>query len=205
MSQASILQPGQAYSFNHYFDLPFEPEDILKALDHSLRHDTLELTQGFVPQERLQELQARITRSLRYVSLSSCNARREVLVAPILLEVIDLTESQLRIEYPIQVNEKLQGTIDYYLFKEDKRMIICEAKNNDLTKGFTQLASQMIALSQWNAMEATKLMGAVTCGDIWQFGVLHTATNCIWQDINLFRVPADLSSLMKVLVGGLLP
>jgi len=205
MSQTTILQPGQSYNFNHYFDLPFEPEDILKALNYNLRHDTLELVQGFVPQERLQELQSRITRSLRYVSLSSCNARREVLVAPLLLEVVDLTESQLRIEYPIQVNEQLQGTIDYYLYREDKQMIVCEAKNNDLTKGFTQLASQMIALSQWNSLEANKLLGAVTSGDIWQFGVLHTSSCSVWQDINLFRVPADLPSLMKVLVGGLLP
>ncbi|MCA1904410.1 MAG: type I restriction enzyme HsdR N-terminal domain-containing protein [Cyanobacteria bacterium KgW148] len=205
MSPKPILNPGQSYNFHDYFDLPFEPEDVLKALNHNLRHDTLEFSQGFVPQERLQELQARTTRSLRYVSLSSCHARREVLVAPLLLEVVDLTESQLRIEYPVQINEQLQGTIDYYLYKEEKRLIICEAKNNDLTKGFTQLASQMIALSQWNSPESSKFMGAVTCGDIWQFGVLHTASKTIWQDINLFRVPADLSSLMKVLVAALLP
>jgi hypothetical protein len=205
MSPSTILQPGQSYNFQDYFALPFEPEDILKALSYSLRHDTLELPQGFVPPERLQELQSRISRSLRYVSLSNCHARREVLVAPILLEVVDLTEAQLRIEYPIQVNEQLQGTIDYYLYKEDRQMIICEAKNNDLTRGFTQLATQMIALSQWNNLTANKLLGCVTCGDIWQFGVLHTASHSIWQDINLFRVPADLPTLMKVLVAGLLP
>ncbi len=201
---STIFQAGRSYDFHNYVDLPFEPEDILRAFDYTLRHDTLDLMQGFVPPERSQELQYRITRSLRSVSLSSANARREVLVAPILLEIVDLTEAQLRIDYPVQVNERLQGTIDYYLYKEEKRVVVCHAHNSDLTKGFTQLAVQMIALNQWQPKE-TNLLGAITAGDIWQFGVLHSASRLIWQDINLLRVPADLPNLLQVLAAALLP
>ncbi|MFN3361545.1 MAG: hypothetical protein ACK421_08990, partial [Pseudanabaenaceae cyanobacterium] len=62
---STIFQAGRSYDFHNYVDLPFEPEDILRAFDYTLRHDTLDLMQGFVPPERSQELQYRITRSLR--------------------------------------------------------------------------------------------------------------------------------------------
>lgn len=85
-----------------------------------------------------------------------------------------------------------------------KRVVVCHAHNSDLTKGFTQLAVQMIALNQWQPKE-TNLLGAITAGDIWQFGVLHSASRLIWQDINLLRVPADLPNLLQVLAAALLP
>lgn len=47
------------------------------------------------------------------ISLSSETARRETLVAPILLEIISICQCQLKIEYPLRVNERLKGTLDY--------------------------------------------------------------------------------------------
>jgi hypothetical protein len=42
---------------------------------------------------------------------------------------------------------------------------------------------------------------AVTMGYIWQFGKLERSTQQITQDINLFKVPDDLDSLVRVLMG----
>jgi hypothetical protein len=45
------------------------------------------------------------------------------------------------------------------------------------------------------------LYGAVTTGDIWKFGKLQRQQRQIEQDINLYRVPADLGELLGILVG----
>lgn len=71
--------------------------------------------------------------------------------------------------------------------------------NDDLTRGFTQLAVELIALSQVEEQEV--LYGAVTIGDAWRFGRLNAKERCVAQDVALYRVPDDLDSLMTVLVG----
>ncbi|MEO0455634.1 MAG: hypothetical protein AAF152_03500 [Cyanobacteria bacterium P01_A01_bin.114] len=45
------------------------------------------------------------------------------------------------------------------------------------------------------------MYGAVTIGDVWQFGRLDRDTQQLTQDLNLFRVPADLKELVGILVG----
>ncbi|MFM8006786.1 MAG: hypothetical protein ACKO86_18020, partial [Dolichospermum sp.] len=77
--------------------------------------------------------------------------------------------------------------------------LVIEAKNDDLTKGFTQLAVELIALSQ--IQEKSILYGAVTIGNIWQFGKLDSSEKQINQDINLFKIPGDLDSLFAVIMG----
>ncbi len=52
----------------------------------------------------------------------------------------------LRIEYPVKVNNLLQGNLDY-LICSIHSLIVVEAKRDDLTRGFTQLAVEAIALS----------------------------------------------------------
>ena len=43
--------------------------------------------------------------------------------------------------------------------------------------------------------------GAVTIGDVWRFGKLERNQQQITQDLNLFKVPDDLDSLVRVLLG----
>lgn len=135
---------------------------------------------------------------LPLVRLSSETARRETLVAPVLLEVARFCQCQIRIEYLLKVNNWLKGNLDY-LLRQAFSLLVVEAKNDDLTRGFTQLAVELIALSQ--AEKKDVLYGAVTIGNAWRFGRLSTGERSIVQDIALFRVPDDLDSLMSVLVG----
>ncbi len=78
-----------------------------------------------------------------------------------------------------------------------------EARNEDLERGFVQLAVEMIALDQWIDSEQVVLQGAISTGNIWQFGQFHRQSREVTQDLDLYRVPADLNDLLRVLVGAL--
>jgi hypothetical protein len=204
MTRPPILQPGQSYTFRHYFELPFEPDDILAELGYTLDRAELEFARYTGALDRLSESQRRIRENLQYVSLTSEQARRELLVAPIITDLCYYTHSQLRIEYPLVVNDWLKGSLDY-LVRANNTLLVVEAKNDDLARGFTQLGAELIALDQWSNPEQPILYGAVTTGDIWKFGQLHRLEKRIVQDINLYRVLADVEELMRILVAILMP
>jgi hypothetical protein len=191
----------------NFFELSFDPEDILSELGYGFSRAALQIPQGspfpFPSSVLIPDpipLQQSISQNLTFVDLTSETARREVIIAPILLELCRLTHSKLKIEYPIAVNDQLKGTLDYYI-QSQQALLVVEAKNADLSRGFTQLAVELIALDQWTTLEVSVLYGAVTTGDIWKFGKLHRQQRQIEQDINLYRVPADLGELMEILMG----
>jgi hypothetical protein len=200
MPRAPILQPGQSYTFRQYFELPFEPDDILAELGFTLDRAELDLVRYLGELDRLEESQRRIRENLQYASLTSEQARRELLVAPIITDLCHYTRSQLRIEYPLVVNDWLKGNLDYFV-RANNTLLVVEAKNDDLVRGFTQLGAELVALDQWSNSEQPILHGAVTTGDIWKFGQLHRSEKRIVQDINLYRVPADFEELMRILVA----
>jgi hypothetical protein len=200
MPKASILEPGKSYTFRNYFEMTYEPDDILAEFGFSLQRSSLDLPKSDKNLDQLTELKNSIQRRLPYVSLTSEAARREILIAPIVLALIDYTQAQLRIEYSINVSEQLKGSLDYYLHTQNNLLII-EAKNADLARGFTQLAVELIALDQWTTSDEPLLYGAVSTGDVWQFGVLNREEKQVQQDLNLYRVPADLNHLFSSLIA----
>lgn len=204
MTRPAILQPGQSYTFRQYFEMTYEPEDILAEFGYTLQRSILTLPQSTADLDRLDDLKTRIQESLPYISLTSEAARREFLIAPVLMDVLHYTRAQLRIEYPLTVTEQLKGSLDYYLYSVGKLLVI-EAKNADLARGFTQLAVELIALDQWIDSDQPTLQGAVSTGDIWQFGILHRSQKQIEQGLTLYRVPDDLESLIRILVKILEP
>jgi hypothetical protein len=68
-----------------------------------------------------------------------------------------------------------------------------------------QLAIELIALDQWIESDQPILHGAISTGNIWQFGKFDRQSRIITQDIDLYRVPADLSDLLRVLINILEP
>lgn len=198
MSKIKILQEGQSYTFHSYFDLPYETDDILQEFNYSFIKTELSLPKTDKPLNELLIIQEKIRKILPLISLSSETARRETLVAPILLEIILICNCQLKIEYPLRVNDRLKGTLDYLLHSTHDLLVI-EAKKDDLTKGFTQLAVELIALSKVEDQDI--FYGAVTIGNLWQFGKLDRIEKTIYQDLNLFKIPDDLIDLGKVLLG----
>lgn len=200
----TLLEPNQSYTFSRIFELRILPEDLAEEFGYSLTRKQLSLPQYPNALEDLESLKNRIYAVLPYVSLASETSRREVLISQVVLQLVQYSKAQLRIEYPIKITEQLQGYLDY-LLRTESELLVIEAKREDLDYGFTQLVAEMIALDQWSKTSAQKvLIGAITTGTIWQFGQLHRATKQIEQGLENYRVPDDLDPLMRILVQALI-
>lgn len=198
MSRKKILQDDRAYTFRSYFEMPHEPDEILAEFGYTLMATRMSLPRSSHSLPRLPALKQQIEEILPLVSLSSETARRELLVAPVITEVVRFCQCQLRIEYPLNVNNWLKGALDY-LLRAKNSLTVIEAKRDDLTRGFTQLAVELIALSQ--AEEKDCLYGAVTIGEIWRFGKIDAYAQQIVRDLSLYKVPDDLEELLSILIG----
>ncbi|MGK7888308.1 MAG: hypothetical protein AB4042_03175 [Leptolyngbyaceae cyanobacterium] len=204
MPKPTIIQPEQAYTFADYFKLNFAPQDILAYFGVSLHRQSLKWPQYSGSLERLHNLQTRITESLPRLGLTSEMARREFLIAPVLTDVLHYTQAKLDVEYPVFVNHQLKGSLDY-LLQNEQTFLVIEAKKEDLERGFLQLAIELIALDQWIESDQPLLKGAVSTGNIWQFGQFDRQSRQVTQDLDLYRVPADLDQLLRILVAAIAP
>ena len=197
-----IIPEGVAYTFADYFRLNVDVDDVLAYFAYTFQAKNCVLPRTTLPLERLADLKARLDEALPHISLTSEAARREFLIAPVLFEVIHYTHAKIRVEFPLEVTEQLRGTLDYYL-QAKTNLLIIEAKNADLQRGFTQLAVELIALDKWLESDPAWLYGAVSMGNIWQFGLLDRQAKHVIQDLNLYRVPADLNDVLSILVAVL--
>jgi hypothetical protein len=199
-----VLDPNQSYTFRRIFELKAEVDALAADFGYSLKRSRLALPQYSGELDRLEQLRDRIEEVLPYVNLANEATRREVLIAGVVLDLIHYTHAQLRIEYPIKVSEQLQGLLDY-LLRTQNNLLVIEAKQEDLTNGFTQLVAELIALDRWqDSTQQPILIGAVTTGTVWQFGRLHRETKEIDQGLDLYIVPDDLDPLMRILVQALI-
>lgn len=204
MSRKPILAPNRSYTFSNYFELNADAFELVAEFGYSLVRTQLQLPYFNGQLEQLDALKHRIDAILPYVDLVNETARREIFIAPIVSELVRITHARLSIEYPLQVNQRLQGSLDYYLRTQTHfHLLVIEAKQADLTRGFTQLAIEMIALDQWTDLPQPDLLGAVTTGNIWQFGVLHRTSKQIEQGLNLYRVTEDIEAVVRILLAAL--
>ncbi|MGC1305941.1 MAG: hypothetical protein WA885_01840 [Phormidesmis sp.] len=194
-----ILDQDATYTFRSYFELPNDTDEILAEFGYSYAQSRLKLPKADKPLSGLDLLKTQIEETLPHVQLTSESAKREVLVAPILTRVAIFSDQVLRFEYPLKVNNWLQGSLDY-LIRAQHQVVVVEAKRDDLTRGFTQLAVQMIALAMIEGAP-NKIYGAVTMGSFWIFGTLDSQTQHITQDISGYQVPDDIEDLIRILVG----
>lgn len=197
MKRPKILRPEESYTFAKYFELAYDIEDILADLDCCFDRTLLNLpkTDRVIPE--LNELRQQILDGIQYVSITSEQARREFLIAPIIRQICRQTHKRVRVEYPITVNDWLKGTLDYYF----SDLLVIEAKRDNLDNGFTQLAVELIALDQWTNSDTSILYGAVTTGNDWRFGEFHRQQRQIIQDLKLYRVPEELEILLGILIS----
>ncbi|MBX9257184.1 hypothetical protein H1Q63_25210 [Desmonostoc muscorum CCALA 125] len=200
MTSNRIIQPGQSYTFSKYFELPYTTKDILADFDCSYEKKILELPNYLGEITYLEFLKRYLQRNISIFDSVAEIAIREMLISPILVEICDQTQSILYIEYSVNVNEQLKGTFDYYLVSQNSLLVI-EAKQSDLKRGFNQLAIELLALDQWVDSPNAILYGAVTNGYNWKFGILQRQEKHIIEDTKLYRVPEGLEELVRVLVG----
>lgn len=195
----SILNENSNYSFCSYFELSNDTDEILAEFDYAFTRKRLQLPKTKSEIKGLIELRNSIEETIPYVTLSSEAAKREILIAPVLSRVAVITKRLLRIEYPVKVNNLLQGNLDY-LIQSQHSLVVIEAKRDDMTKGFTQLAVEMIALATLEKSPDI-LYGVVTMGDVWVFGILEQASRIITRDITSYTLPDGLEEIVKILVG----
>ncbi|NJL02746.1 MAG: hypothetical protein HC910_20095 [Spirulinaceae cyanobacterium SM2_1_0] len=202
MAKLKILQKDQSYTFHSYFEMNYEVDQILAELGYTFAIAPLILPRAERLPEQLSQLKQDLQQTLPLTRLSSETARREALVAPVLFAVARWCQCQIRVEYPLQVSEQLKGTLDY-LLQSPNSLIVVEAKRDDLERGFTQLAVELIAMAQIE--EQPVLYGAVTIGEAWRFGRLDREQRQIVQDIDLYVVPDRLEAVVSILLGILDP
>ena len=195
-----FVLPESVSGFHDYFKLNVPIEDICKALGFVFDKEILALPHSDEAVLWESDLHNRLDDTVRLASFTSEMARREYLIAPILVEVARQVNAKLRSEYPVNVSEQLRGSLDYFLLTET-RFFVVEAKNADMERGFAQLAAEMAALDKWTETSAPYLYGAVSIGDLWRFGVLDRNRRTLTQDIKQFIIPQNLSELVAVLIG----
>ena len=195
-------------SFSDYFKLNFYPEEILNYFDYSFEMKLLTFAKNVNNLAELESLEKRLVKSLPYITFDNEMARREFLIAPVLMDLIEYTKSNLKVCYALTVNNQLRGELDYFIESNIKsngevnhQFLVIEAKDENLERGFKQLAVEMVALAHVIEAKQRYIFGAVSIGKVWQFGILDRQTKSVVQDLHLYRVPDDLKELMSILVA----
>ena len=200
-------------SFSDYFKLNFYPEEILNYFGYAFEMKLLDFTKSVCDLVEINLLEKRLAKSLPYITFDNEIARREFLIAPVLMDLIDYTKSNLKVSYTLNVNNQLRGELDYFIESNIKanddvnhQFLVIEAKDENLERGFKQLAVELVAIAY--ALNADQryigqryIHGAVSIGKVWQFGRLDRQDKMVVQDLHLYRVPEDLKDLMAILVG----
>ncbi len=187
-------------NFSDYFKLNYYPEDILNYFGYQLITEELVLPKSQRQIDGLENLKQRFRKSIPYITLDSEMAKREFLIAPVLIELVDYCQAKLKVSYPLEIEPQLKGSLDYFL-QAGNNLLVIEAKDENLERGFKQLAVELIALDKGTEPEKNLLYGAVSIGKVWQFSILKREEKQVNQDLNLYRVPNDLEDLMKILVA----
>lgn len=177
-----------------------EAQDFAKDFGYSFERKWLNLPQYTGELDRSPQTQERIEEILPYVSLTSDRAKREILVSPIIRDLIHYTKAKVRIEYPIQVTEKSQQILDYFI-KSNQCTVITFAKGADTDFGMTELIASLIALDRWlEDPPQTNIIGAVTTGRTWEFARLNRQSKHIEQGLEMYDFFKNFDALMRILV-----
>jgi hypothetical protein len=113
----------------------------------------------------------------------SAKAKSELLVSPILAEVVQLTQKRVQLfsgqEFNVEIDLGLDGVVDFLLSKsttpyivEAPIIVLVEANPEGLDLSWGQCVAEMIAAQKFNTRkgnEISVIYGSVTNGKLWQF------------------------------------
>lgn len=204
----AVIDTNRSYTFSNYSELRIDPIDLAEYFNYSIRRTTLQLPQYQGAINRLETLTADINDILPRLVTMNEQAKREMLIAPVVRTVVQIADALVRIEYPVNVSNQLQGNLDYLLSIDNlSQLLVIEAKRDDLDYGFTQLIAQLIALDLWERSpkieQQPQLVGVITIGQIWQFAVLDRVAKHLDQGLDSYVLPRDIETLLRILVQSL--
>ncbi len=199
----SIFQENRKYTFSDYFTMTNPTEEIVAEFGYSFSIEVIDLplSNNYNP-EIIQNLNQTYYTIIPKITLTSEIAKREFLVAPLILEIAKLIAVKVKVEYPLEIDDKLGGVLDYLLTTRET-LIVVEAKKKDLDSGFNQLAAELIALDKtYEESELNPIIyGAVTLGDIWKFAILERKKKHIVKNIASQTIPRDTEEIFSILMG----
>ncbi|OLT59263.1 hypothetical protein [Moorena bouillonii] len=198
----SIFKENRKYTFSDYFAMTNPTEEIVGELGYSFAIEAIDLPKSSnYDLDIIQNLNHTYYTIIPKISLTSEIAKREFLIAPLILEIAKLLPVKVNVEYPLDINDQLGGALDY-LLKSSQNLIIIEAKKKDIDGGFNQLAAELIALDKYEESESIEILyGAVTLGDIWKFGTLDRKRKHIGKTIQSQTIPRDTEEIFSILIG----
>jgi hypothetical protein len=195
-----IINSDKPHSFSKFFDLTTEDTD----LGYSLSQRMLNLPSYQGELEKLHQLSNRIQEVLPFINITTERACREILVAPVVAEIIHYTQAELRIEYPLRLSEQPHEPLDYLLITNSQIIVIEAVEEDSSSSGIKKLATAMIALDQWiHTPNQSILLGAITTGHLWRFACLHRANKHIELGIEIYHIPDDIEPLMRIFINVL--
>ncbi|MCK5719621.1 MAG: hypothetical protein KAH84_06685 [Thiomargarita sp.] len=197
-----IFKAGKNYTFSDYFDFNNPTEEIANEFGYLFDTKILELPLGKnVEQKEILALQENFYEILPKIILNSEMAKRNFMIAPVLWSLIRHVKAKINVEYPIEIDDKLGGLLDYFICSS-QAIIVIEAKKGDLEKGFNQLTAELIALDKYEEPEKLKIIyGAVSIGELWRFGILERKTKHIYKDLHTYRIPEDIEQIYLTILG----
>lgn len=199
-----ILDPNVSYTFSKYFELNYDSEQVFAELGYAFERKKLSLPRFDQPIPFFDGLFQHLDFVSEFTNLTTEMARREMLIAPILVPVCRHFKQKIKVEYRVDVNEQLKGSFDYFI-PAPNNLVVIEAKNADIGRGFTQLGAELIALDKLTSDDVSVLYGVITTGNVWNFGRLLRSDRKILQDANIYAVPNELETLLSVLMGIIQP
>jgi hypothetical protein len=117
------------------------------------------------------------------LAVSTEKARSEFIIAPVLAELRRMAQCRIGlfsgVDFTVDPAAGLAGVCDFIITRSPEQLFITapvlmlvEAKNEDMKRGYAQCVAEMIAAQRFNEREgnATELIyGAVTTGNVWRF------------------------------------
>lgn len=198
----SIFKEDKKYTFSDYFLMTNPTDEIVGEFGYSFSFEVINLPKfSNYDQNIVNNLVATYYNILPKIIITSEIAKREFLIAPILLEIVKNTDIKINVEYPLDIDDKLSGFLDYLLCSKQD-LIVIEAKKKDLDNGFNQLAVELIALDKYEDNENIEILyGAITVGDIWKFGILDRKNKHIIKNIHSHTIPEDIEEVFSIIMG----
>jgi hypothetical protein len=117
------------------------------------------------------------------LAVSTEKARSEFIIAPILSEMRRMAQCRIGlfsgVEFSVDPAAGLAGVCDFIVTRSPEQLFITapvlmlvEAKNEDMKRGYAQCVAEMIAAQRFNEREghaSEVIHGAVTTGNVWRF------------------------------------
>ncbi len=197
-----IFKAGKKYTFSDYFEMRNPTEEIVAELGYSFITQNLTLPRSEdIDTKLIEDLRSAYYAIIPKISINSETSKRELMIAPVLHGVIRTIDAKLKVEYAIEVDDKLSGLIDYFFYSKQE-FIVIEAKKGDLEQGFNQLAAEMIAVDKHEENTSPSVIyGAISIGEVWRFALLEREIKRLVKDIHTFRFPEDLPDIFAILTG----